>query len=161
MEKNDCRRFSLRLNYDNSDHLRIMDTLDDLNLEVHKSKNQFVVNALIHYMDFLKNDTLTCTAERQRKEREKSYVTKEYVDSLVKDMSEALKSKLYEDLMRFLVGAMVSSGMGKAYPVETVENFTQDGSGMDNSDSVKPDDLTETLGQYDSVLSQVMSWSEE
>ena len=160
MGQKDSWRLHLRLSYDNPDHLRIIDTLDDLNLAVYKSKNQFIVNALLHYMDSVNSDTLTYSAEQRKKDMEKSYVTKEYVDGLMEKMADRVKENLYEEMMRFFAGAAVSSGMGRAFP-ETVRELPPDKDGMDSSGDKKADDLTETLGQYDSVLSQVMSWSEE
>ena len=43
MGKNDCRRIPIRFSYDNPEHMRILDTLDDLNLDVHKSKSHFII----------------------------------------------------------------------------------------------------------------------
>ncbi len=42
-----CRHISVRLNPDDPKHVHIIDVLDDLNLDVHKSKNRFLVNALL------------------------------------------------------------------------------------------------------------------
>lgn len=38
----DYRRIPVRLSYGNPEHVKIMDILDDLNLDVHKSRNQFI-----------------------------------------------------------------------------------------------------------------------
>lgn len=55
---------SIRLNYDNPEHVRIMDMLDDLNTEVHKSKNQFILTAITYYMDSIKSGDLTYSGRR-------------------------------------------------------------------------------------------------
>ena len=64
MENNNCRHMSIRLNYDNPEHVRIMDMLDDLNTEVHKSKNQFILTAITYYMDSIKSGDLTYSGRR-------------------------------------------------------------------------------------------------
>ncbi len=54
-----CRHISVRLNPDDPKHVHIIDVLDDLNLDVHKSKNRFLVNALVYYINSMESGTLT------------------------------------------------------------------------------------------------------
>lgn len=58
MPKENIAGFSLRLNLDNEQHMRIYKVLHDLNVDIHKSKNQFMVEALDFYLRSFEEDDL-------------------------------------------------------------------------------------------------------
>ena len=165
MGKNDCRRIPIRFSYDNPEHMRILDTLDDLNLDVHKSKSHFIMNAIAFYMDAIESGNLTNAAVQKQKEMEKEFVTKDELEERIKQISESIKTELYQDVVKFLGGMMlmpVANRNNIASPSTGHDGYERDiGSHVEDDATKKEDDISKTLGQYDSVLSQVMSWSED
>ncbi len=65
MPKENIISFNFRLNLDNEQHLRVYKIFHNLNVDIHKSKNQFIVDALDFYIrsfeeeDLVKNATMT------------------------------------------------------------------------------------------------------
>lgn len=179
MENNSCRHLSLRLNYNNPEHLRIMDMLDDLNTDVHKSKNQFILTAISYYMDAMKNGNLTYTAKREQEEREAAFATKDYVDESLAKMAGKVKTEIYEEMIRFLGsmafgaaanhGLVIQSGESNTsfMPVSGAATDAQSnsvqGSGFpdDTGNAATAEDIADRLGNYENVLSHVMDWSED
>ena len=164
MGKNDCRRIPIRFSYDNPEHMRILDTLDDLNLEVHKSKSHFIMNAIAFYMDAIESGNLTNAAVQKQREMEKEFVTKDELDERLASISGEIKTELYQDVVKFLGGMML---MPAAYRSDFSQNRSPDNSyerntgTQGNADSDNEEDISKALGKYDNVLSQVMSWSED
>ena len=179
MENNSCRHLSLRLNYNNPEHLRIMDMLDDLNTDVHKSKNQFILTAISYYMDAMKNGNLTYTAKREQEEREAAFASKDYVDESLAKMAGKVKTELYEEMIRFLGsmafgaaanhGLMMQSGEvnasfmseGRADANNQSNAVQNSGLSDDTGNAATAEDIADTLGNYENVLSHVMDWSED
>lgn len=162
MGMTDYRRIPVRLSYGNPEHVKIMDILDDLNLDVHKSRNQFIINAILFYVDAIKNDTLTYAEERRQKEMEERFVTQDEMQKF----SDKVKTELYEEMIKFLAGTFMTSGAGRALPYANVPagNYTAGQTDTDirgESKGTANDDVAETLSQYDNVMQQVMNWSED
>ena len=156
-----------------------MDMLDDLNTDVHKSKNQFILTAISYYMDAMKNGNLTYTAKREQEEREAAFASKDYVDESLAKMAGKVKTELYEEMIRFLgsmaFGAAANRGLvmqsGESnisfMPVggadANLQNSAVQSSGLpdDNSNAATAEDIADKLGNYENVLSHVMDWSED
>ncbi len=47
MARKDVEQFNLRLNLNNPNHLKIYRTFQDLNTDIHKSRNNFIIEALL------------------------------------------------------------------------------------------------------------------
>lgn len=156
-----------------------MDMLDDLNTDVHKSKNQFILTAISYYMDAMKNGNLTYTAKREQEEREAAFASKDYVDESLAKMAGKVKTELYEEMIRFLgsmaFGAAANRGLvmqsGESntsfMPVggadANLQNSAVQSGGLpdDNSNAATAEDIADKLGNYENVLSHVMDWSED
>ncbi|HWT74418.1 MAG TPA: hypothetical protein VN258_06830 [Mobilitalea sp.] len=70
MSKENISCFNFRLNLDNEQHMRVYKIFHNLNVDIHKSKNQFVVDALEFYIrsfeeDDLVKDAMTAKAKKQ------------------------------------------------------------------------------------------------
>ena len=162
MSMTDYRRIPIRLSYGNPEHVKIMDILDDLNLDVHKSRNQFIINAITFYVDAIKNDTLTYSEERRQKEMESKFVTQDEIQKF----SDKVKTELYEEMIKFLAGTIMTSGAGRTLPYANVPagSYKDGDTNTDIREESKVpanEDVAETLSQYDNVMQQVMSWSED
>jgi hypothetical protein len=134
----DYMKFSLRLDYDNPDHDKIITALENLDKKRHKTKTQFVVTALKYYIDYLN----ISGAEELLKERihnlEQFVVTRREFEDQISIIRAELKAELYEDI------------------VSMVEK-TGSLSTKSSSDSNAENDLS----KYAGIMDSVMSWSED
>ena len=80
-------RTPLRLNLENPEQAEIYQVMKNLNRDIYKSQNQFIVEALKHYINYSGADTLT---EQEESEKRK-YVTVEEQEL----MKEELKEEFY------------------------------------------------------------------
>lgn len=53
------KQYSFHLNLNNPDHLKIYRTLEDLNTDIHKSVSNFVIKAVIQYINDASRSSLT------------------------------------------------------------------------------------------------------
>ncbi|MCR5213865.1 MAG: hypothetical protein K6E10_05580 [Eubacterium sp.] len=110
-----CRHISVRLNPDDPKHVHIIDVLDDLNLDVHKSKNRFLVNALVYYINSMESGTLTYT-EVKRKQEMETYVTRKELEEALYINREAVRRELYEDIIRMFGNVIMRAETGDNKP---------------------------------------------
>lgn len=102
MAEKNIIRFSLRLNLKNEQHSKIYKVLSALDKDVHKSENQFILNAIDFYIQSFEDDGIM-NGLRQRGKPE--YVT---ADDLA-DMRREIESSMKDDLIRLLGSAMMGS----------------------------------------------------
>lgn len=81
MSKEDGNQHSFRLNLNNPNHLLIHKTLNDLNKDIHKSKSNFIINALLKYINGYSEEELTNSAAEQRAKKE-GYVTRKEIEDI-------------------------------------------------------------------------------
>lgn len=65
MARKDVEQFNLRLNLNNSNHLKIYRTFQDLNTDIHKSRNNFIIEALLRYINGISDEDLTLPERRK------------------------------------------------------------------------------------------------
>ena len=111
MEKNLCRHFTLRLNYSNPEHMKVLGILDNLNTDIHKSKNRFIINAILYYVGSLNNEsTFSGNADIL------SYVTDKELEGKLKELKSELKSEIYEEILKAALGVKLPAP-------DTVESY--------------------------------------
>jgi hypothetical protein len=134
----DYMKFSLRLDYDNPEHDKIITALENLDKKRHKTKTQFVVTALKYYIDYLN----ISGAEELLKDRinnlEQFVVTRREFEDQISIIRAELKAELYEDI------------------VSMVEK-----TGAVNKKDSNDSDTENDLSQYAGIMDSVMSWSED
>jgi len=106
MAKDNIAYHSIRLNLQNEQHLRIHGILKDLNTGIHKSLNQFVVNAIDSHISSFEDDSLT-NEGMERKKGDSGFITREDLEEMRKDMFDRLK----DEIIRLLVGAFAGGTM--------------------------------------------------
>lgn len=155
------------MNYDDPDQAKILDVIDNLNLDVHKSINKFIIKALKHYIDSA--DDVLINGSPNSKE----YVTREEFekridecDTRIDEMEKNVKDSLYKEVFQMLTGTLLVSNSpmyrGQNGSPVSQNNDTNGMDGEDINETVKKEDseeLTKELSGYDDVLSQVMNWS--
>lgn len=90
---------SLRLNLDNEQHRRVERVLADLNLDVHKSINQFLVEAVDCYIRKLEGTELTY--EDVPKKQDSNYITR--------DELEQMRIEIKDERQKEMIGVLASS----------------------------------------------------
>lgn len=105
MGKSNVANHSLRLNLDNEQHRRVEKVLAGLNLDVHKSINQFLVEAADSYIRRLEGTDLLY--EDVVKKADSPYITREELDKA--------KVEIKDEIQREMISILASSLLaGKA-----------------------------------------------
>lgn len=131
MAKSNICYHSVRLNLDNEQHCRVHKILAELNTDIHKSVNQFIVDAVDFYIRSLNDENLVKGAGEQKKDA--GYITREDLDGIRTELKSEVKSEII-----MLLGAALGAGT-----VRVVEGATGRGS-MDNTEMKAADDTKET-----------------
>lgn len=108
---------SLRLNLENEQHRRIEKVLSDLNKDVHKSLNQFTVEALDHYIQYLEGKVLICNDNTKKEVSD--YVTGDDLEKAVKGLKDEIVVEIRKEVFGMLASAFLN---GRALQEATVEN---------------------------------------
>ena len=104
MAKGNIVYHNLRMNLDNEQHRRVHLVLSDLNTDVHKSVNQFLIDAADSYISRLAGKELT----REEKQPEEClYVTKEDLEKIRREIKDELQREMIIILGSALTGGKV------------------------------------------------------
>lgn len=98
------KQYSFHLNLNNPDHLKIYRTLEDLNTDIHKSVSNFVIKAIIQYINGASKSSLTKSAKNE-KENLEGYVTR-------KELAEAnllLKAEVMKEVAQLFGNAAMNT----------------------------------------------------
>lgn len=91
MGKGNIVYHNLRMNLDNEQHRRVHLVLSDLNTDIHKSVNQFLINAADSYISRLEGRKLT---RGEKQPEECSYVTKEDLEKIRREIKDELQREI-------------------------------------------------------------------
>ena len=97
MARSNVANHSLRLNLDNEQHRRVEKVLAGLNLDVHKSINQFLVEAADAYISRLEGSDLTY--EDVPKKEEVRYITRDDLEELRREIKDAWLARARADTL--------------------------------------------------------------
>ena len=131
MAKTNICYHNVRLNLDNEQHCRVHRILAELNTEIHKSVNQFIVDAVDFYIRSLNDESLVKGTGEPKKDA--GYITREDLDGIRSELKSEVKSEII-----MLLGAALGAGT-----VRVVEGTTGRGS-MDSTAMKVADDTKET-----------------
>jgi hypothetical protein len=147
MPKENVAGFSLRLNLDNEQHMRIYKVLHDLNVDIHKSKNQFMVEALDFYIRSFEEDDLVKNAMMTNANKQ-GWVSKNDFDDFRTEMKVEIRNELIQ-----LLGAMIAGKqINVAQTVSEVSTVTQ-------SKEIERAGEDEIVGMTDpEAISLISSW---
>lgn len=140
MQKNkyDVVQYCLRLNLNNPKHLEVHNILQNLNKDMHKSKNAFMVAAIIRNAANYSDEELLTEAAAEKKNREKFITKGEF---------EKLKDDLRNELMKEITALLISS-LSKGNAAVKV---------ITSSEEPKSDT---GIGEYDETLADLSkSWA--
>lgn len=118
---------NMRMNLDNEQHRRIHMILSNLNTDVHKSVNQFLIDATDAYIKKLEGSELT--NEEKPESKDCQYITKEDLDKIRREIKEELQRE-----MIIILGAAFTGGRGIQMPEIKIEKESpQNGTAKDIS----------------------------
>lgn len=106
MAKSNICYHNVRLNIDNEQHCRVHKILTELNREIHKSVNQFIVDAVDYYIRSLNDESFVRETEEQKNAE---YITRDDLDGI----REELKNEVRSDII-MLLGAALGAGNMRA-----------------------------------------------
>ena len=124
MAKSNICYHNVRLNLDNEQHCRIHKVLAELNTEIHKSVNQFIVDAVDYYIRSLNDESLVKEAGEPKKDA--GYISREDLDSIRSELKNEVKNEIIMLLGAALGGGaarVAEGGMGRMV-METVAKET-------------------------------------
>lgn len=126
MAKSNICYHNVRLNLDNEQHCRIHKVLAELNTEIHKSVNQFIVDAVDYYIRSLNDESLVKEAGKPKKDA--GYISREDLDSIRSELKNEVKNEIIMLLGAALGGGVArvaEGGMGRMV-METVAKETEE-----------------------------------
>ena len=114
METSNCRHFTLRLNYNNAEHCEVLDILDGLNLDVYKSKNQYIMNAIKYYYESICDGSYFAKVnEEYRQKKENQNLNMDKIREEIKNSCDKLREEFHRDTIQTLEVALLTAGMGR------------------------------------------------
>lgn len=130
---------NMRMNLDNEQHRRVHRILSDLNTNVHKSVNQFLIDAADAYIRKLEGSELT--NEEKPKSENCRYITREDLDKMRREIKEELQRE-----MIIILGSALAGGRIVQMPtIKTEKNLPQN-------------DAEEDIGADATTIGLASSW---
>ena len=93
---------NLRMNLDNEQHRRIHQVLSKLNTEIHKSINQFLIDAADFYIRSFQEEGLC-----KESKKDKKYISRQDLEVVRRELREEMKNE-----MIILLGTALTKGTG-------------------------------------------------
>ena len=127
MSKTNICYHSLRLNMDNEQHQRVEKVLADLNTEIHKSVNKFIVDSIDFYIRSLDGENLVAQSGGKK---EKEYLTREDLAGIYADIREKARDEVVRMLGIALAGsrlpAVTAAPLNASACTENIEGTEED-----------------------------------
>ncbi len=114
---------NVRINLDNEQHCRVHRVLSKLNKKVHKSVNQFIVDAVDFYINSMNDENLLRETGGQKKEE---YISRSDLEGIREELKNEVKNEIIMLLGAALGGgaARVAEGSMGRVVMETVAKET-------------------------------------
>ena len=135
MAKSNICYHNVRLNLDNEQHCRVHKVLAELNTEIHKSVNQFIVDAVDYYIRSLNDESLVKGAGEPRKDA--GYITRDDLDGIRSELKNEVKSEII-----MLLGAALGAGTVRVVEGATGRNSMDITAGEPTDNTKETDDPT-------------------
>ena len=135
MAKSNICYHSVRLNLDNEQHCRIQKVLAELNTDIHKSVNQFIVDAVDFYIRSLNDESLVKDAGEPKKNA--GYISRDDLDSIRAELKSEVKNEII-----MLLGAALGAGGVRVTEAASGRNNMDAAAVEAAEDRKEPDDPT-------------------
>jgi hypothetical protein len=118
MAKDNLITTSFRLNMNNPKHVKINNVLKNLNPQIYKSRNQFLIDAAVFFIEHYGDDNFM-----ERKENEEMHlVTREELEVIKKELVQTAMTEARREVIRLLGGVIAGA---KVTNQETNYNIAQ------------------------------------
>ena len=131
---------SVRFNMNNPQHVKINNVLQNLDPNIFKSKNQFIIDACQFYIDHYGEEQFMEKKERKRE----SYISVEDIDEIKAELIEVAMNEARKEVIKLLGG--VISGMNVGQSVVRPSTY------------IKDEEPTEDVMDDADVAGLAMSW---
>ena len=111
MAKDDYAPCSFRLNLNNPSHLKVYRVLSDLNLEIHKSKTNFIIAAILSYIGVKTDAELTNQGAKELEER-KGYATREELYEMESRITVKVMKEVADIISKAALANQETSNLG-------------------------------------------------
>lgn len=113
---------SLRMNLDNEQHRRVHQVLAKLNTEIHKSVNQFLIDAADFYIQSFQEEGLFKESKKETK-----YISRQDLEIVRRELREEMKNEIIILLGTALTkGTGIVQGIGDGQVSGTYENVREE-----------------------------------
>lgn len=113
---------SLRMNLDNEQHRRVHQVLAKLNTEIHKSVNQFLIDAADFYIQSFQEEGLFKESKKETK-----YISRQDLEIVRRELREEMKNEIIILLGTALTkGTGIVQGIGDEQVSGTYENVREE-----------------------------------
>ena len=126
---------NVRINLDNEQHCRVHRVLSKLNKKVHKSVNQFIVDAVDFYINSMNDENLVEDAVEQKKDA--GYITRDDLDGIRAELKNEVKNEII-----MLLGAALGVGTVRVVEGATGRNSMNITAGEPTDNMKETDDPT-------------------
>lgn len=107
MSKENISCFNFRLNLDNEQHMRVYKIFHNLNVDIHKSKNQFIVDALEFYIRSFEEDDLVKDAMKAKVNKQ-GWLSRDDFDDLKIEIKLEIRDELIHLLGQMVAGKQIA-----------------------------------------------------
>lgn len=149
----DCLHFSLRFNYDNPKHRKIIDALEGLDKREYASKTSFIITALDQYIDWLALEEAGKKVREGQRLKLGQVVTWGELDETLKSLKAELKAEMYEKFFQY------SSESRSPAKQPLVGNHADNKLREGQESAEASSDITDDLSKYSGVMDTILSWS--
>lgn len=115
MAKGNITFHNLRINLNNEQHRRVHRVLKDLNTDVHKSVNQFLIDAADYYITMLQEGV----TKEEKQSAESQYITWDDMDRIRKE----IKDEMQREIIMVLGTALAGGQVNKMQEVKMVREY--------------------------------------
>lgn len=115
MAKGNITFHNLRINLNNEQHRRVHRVLKDLNTDVHKSVNQFLIDAADYYITMLQEGV----TKEEKKSAESRYITWDDMEKIRKE----IKDEMQREIIMVLGTALAGGQVNKMQEVKMVREY--------------------------------------
>lgn len=129
MARSNVANHSLRLNLDNEQHRRVEKVLAGLNLDVHKSINQFLVEAADAYISKLEGSDLTYDDVQEKPDTR--YLTMDDIAEIRRE----IKDELQREMIGILASSLITGKVMQVPELKTVREVAKQDEAKDVTDA--------------------------
>ena len=111
--KDDGIYYNFRLSQRNSEHMKIHNYLSDFNPRLFKSKNQFITEAILYYIEALEGaDTPLTRWQQEKQDDEEKPITNRQFEERSKQLKQEILQHVDYEVMEVIIKALMNGISG-------------------------------------------------